>query len=122
MTFPDLKNLSLEGNLIEDLKGLEGWRSRFRGLEQLILSGNPVTSLSNYKDEMIRRYPKLIMLDNVVVDRPQIQIGDQNKSQTVPVQNPSTAVDANGRPILPLPVKGNLLVDHNGLAMSFLSE
>lgn len=121
ITFPDLKNLSLEGNEISDLKALEGWRSRFRNLEQLYLTGNPVMNVDNYRDVMIRRYPKLVLLDNVAVDRPAIDIGD-NKPRINIIQNPSTAVDANGRPIFPLPVRGHLQDDPNATATQFLMQ
>jgi nuclear RNA export factor len=120
VTFPDLKNLSLEGNII-DLKGLEGWKNRFKGLEQLVLVGNPVTDTPGYREEIIRRYQKLVMLDNESVNRPQIQIGDQGGGGGGTVQKPNTVLDANGLPLLPLPIKGNLLVDTNGIAMQFLS-
>jgi nuclear RNA export factor len=123
IVFPDLKNLSLDGNLIEDMKGLDGWRSRFRNLEQLILLGNPVVYAPGYKEEMLRRYPKLVMLDNVVIDRLQIQIGNQNApSRSQSAQRPVTATGLKGEPILPLTIKDNLLVDTNGLAMSFLTR
>lgn len=120
LTFPDIKNLSLEGNMIDELRGLDAWRTRFRSLEQLVLTGNAVASVSNYRNEIIRRYPRLIMLDNIQVERP--QIGDPKHDVNRHNQNPSTAVDASGRPILPLQVKENLMVDANGIAMAFLSE
>lgn len=121
-TFPDLKNLSLEGNLIDDIKGLDGWRSRFRSLEQLILLGNPVANAPGYKEEMLRRYPKLVMLDNNVVDRSQIRIqGTSTPNGSQPTNCPAVAIGPSGEPVLPLATKGNLLVDINGLAMSFLS-
>lgn len=100
ITFPDLKNLSMEGNDIEDLKSLDGWRTRFRHLQQLIFTGNPVASLPNYREEMIRRYPKLVMLDNIAVERP---------------------ADGSDES-LPMPVKENLMFDEHGIVMPFLSE
>ena len=100
ITFPDLKNLSMEGNNIEDLKSLDGWRSRFRHLEQLIFTGNPVANLPAYRDEMIRRYPKLVMLDNIAVER---------------------LPDGSDK-FLPLPIRANLMFDEHGIVMPFLSE
>lgn len=100
ITFPDLKNLSMEGNEIEDLKSLDGWKSRFRHLEQLIFTGNPVASLATYREEMIRRYPRLVMLDNIAVERPA----------------------ENSDECLLLPVRPNLMFDERGIVMPFLFE
>jgi nuclear RNA export factor len=116
LTFPDLKNLTLEGNMIEDMKAMEGWKNRFRFLEQLVMIGNPIVNLPDYRQEMIRRYPRLVTLDNIPVDRPKID------PVAGPAQNPSTAVDAKGRVILPVPTKTNLTVDPKSLVMKFLEK
>lgn len=120
ITFPDLKNLSLENNVLEDFKSIESWKNRFKTLEQLVMTGNPITNLPGYREEIIRRYPKLTMLDGVAVDRTHIQVGeDQNR--ILPVQNPSTAVDAAGRPVFPLSTKGNCQVgDDSAIVIQFL--
>jgi nuclear RNA export factor len=118
LTFPDIKHLSLAGNKLESMKSLEGWKNRFRLVETLSLAGNPIVNLPDYRQEMIRRYPKLTMLDDVPVDRPKIE------EVAGPVQNPSTAVDDKGKAILPLPTKGNLIDDPtpNTLIMAFLQK
>ena len=66
-TYPKLKNLSLANNSIARSKGLENWRQKFPHLRELILSGNPITSTPTYKADMIKLFPKLIMLDGQVV-------------------------------------------------------
>ena len=117
VTFPDLKNLSLEGNSIEDWKTLDNWRHRFRNLEQLVLSGNPITSQQGYTEEAYRRYPKLLMLDNVPVD-PVIR-------QKVAAENAAPAtvpIGPDGRPVLPHKVQSRFIQDDYGVGMKFLSR
>ena len=63
-TFPDLKNLDLSSNLLVDLKSIESWRGKFRRLEHLILSGNPLEAMvPTYKEEILRWFPVLRFLD-----------------------------------------------------------
>ncbi|KAK6510161.1 nuclear mRNA export, poly(A)+RNA binding protein [Arthrobotrys musiformis] len=62
-TFPELKNLSLENNNITSFKQLEPWRFKFRKLEQLILLGNPITQLPNYREDCRKWWKTLSMLD-----------------------------------------------------------
>jgi nuclear RNA export factor len=117
-TFPDIKNLALDGNRLADMKSVEGWKHRFRLLENLTFAGNPIVNLPDYRREMIRRYPRLTMLDGVPVDRPKIA------AVAGPVQNPSTAVDEKGKAILPLPTKGSLVEDPtpNAFLMAFFQK
>ncbi|KAK6517463.1 nuclear mRNA export, poly(A)+RNA binding protein [Arthrobotrys megalospora] len=69
-TFPELKNLSLENNNIATFKQLEAWRFKFRKLEQLILTGNPITQLPNYREDCRKWWRSLVMLDNEVYPEP----------------------------------------------------
>ncbi|KUJ22431.1 uncharacterized protein LY89DRAFT_680575 [Mollisia scopiformis] len=70
-TFPDLKNLDLSRNNLVDIKSLDGWRYKFKHLENLVLTGNPIEAqLSELKDEFLKRYPDLSMLNNVLVRSP----------------------------------------------------
>ena len=67
-TFPALKNLDLSNNKLKNLTALEGWRWKFRKLDQLILSGNPIeTEVPTYKDEIMKWYPTLSTLNTVQV-------------------------------------------------------
>lgn len=108
-TFPDITSLSLANNDLADFKALDAWKSKFRKLEHLILMGNPVTQVPGYRDEMARRYPKLITLDNLPVDRTNLK----------PVRG--TKADASGRTMLPRPIQPNLIYDNEGIGMQFLA-
>ena len=67
-TFPALKNLDLSDNRLRNLNALAGWRSKFRQLEHLVLSGNPLdTEESVYKDAILQWYPSLRMLNTLQV-------------------------------------------------------
>jgi len=67
-TFPDLKNLDLSRNKFADLKALNAWRWRFRHLENLLIVDNPIETLvPDYKQEIVRWYPNLQILNGVQV-------------------------------------------------------
>jgi nuclear RNA export factor len=66
-TYPNLQNLSLANNSIGKARNLELWRHKFRNLRELILSGNPITSEATYKDDIMKLFPRLIVLDGVVI-------------------------------------------------------
>ncbi|PQE29685.1 TAP domain-containing protein [Rutstroemia sp. NJR-2017a WRK4] len=70
-TFPDLKNLDLSRNNFADLKSLRSWRWKFRHLENLVLTSNPIETLDpEYKTEIVRWYPELQFLNGVQVRSP----------------------------------------------------
>ena len=66
-TLPSLRNLDLSDNLISDFDGLKFWRWKFRDLEQLILTNNPIDSALDFKQTITKWYPKLIQLNGVEV-------------------------------------------------------
>ena len=67
-TFPDLKNLDLSNNKLQDLKAIEAWRWKFRHLEQLVLNGNPLeTDLPKDQDDIMKWYPRLRTLNGIQV-------------------------------------------------------
>lgn len=67
-TFPDLINLDLEFNQIQDLRGLDVWRHKFRKLERLRLNGNPITDIpSDYKERLMEWFPKLHVLNDIQI-------------------------------------------------------
>ncbi len=71
-TFPTLKNLDLSNNQLKNLGALEGWRWKFRHLDQLILSGNPLeTESPSYKDDLLKWYPTLRTLNGITVRSPE---------------------------------------------------
>ena len=66
-TFPDLKNLDLSNNNFKDSQSLSAWRWKFRNLEFLDLTGNPISADPTFKDTMLKWYPKLRFLNNAEV-------------------------------------------------------
>lgn len=67
-TFPGLENLDLEFNQIQDLRGLDAWRHKFRMLQRLRLNGNPITDIpSDYKEKLKEWFPRLHVLNDVQI-------------------------------------------------------
>ena len=67
-TFPAIRNLDLSDNQLLTLKNIEGWRWKFRNLDQLLLLNNPIVSdESNLTRELLKWYPNLTKLNNVEV-------------------------------------------------------
>ena len=67
-TFPDLKNLDLSNNRLKDLRSIEGWRWKFRHLDHLVLTGNPIEAeLPRYTEELLKWYPTLRILNGIQV-------------------------------------------------------
>jgi nuclear RNA export factor len=72
ITLPHIKNLDLSNNLLPDLKSLQNWRWKFRNLENLVLSNNPLeTQEPNYNVEIMKWYPKLLLLNGIPVRTPE---------------------------------------------------
>jgi nuclear RNA export factor len=80
-TFPDLKNLDLSNNNFKDLAALSAWRWKFRSLDHLVLTGNPIeTQVPNYQQDMLKWFPTLRSLNTVQV-RSDAEIAEASKSK-----------------------------------------
>ena len=95
-TLPAIKNLDLSNNQFRNLSALEGWRWKFRHLDHLILSGNPLeTEEPSYENDIIKWYPILRTLNTI-----QVRTLDEIKAATstqmsIPVRGPSFRDEAN---------------------------
>lgn len=65
--FPRLKNLCLANNQISKFHSLEIWKHKFKMLNELLMLNNPIINDRLYRSEMLRLFPKLTILDNVLV-------------------------------------------------------
>ncbi|ODH50913.1 hypothetical protein GX48_02873 [Paracoccidioides brasiliensis] len=83
-TFPELKNLDLSNNQIKDIQSLLAWRWKFRELDFLDLTGNPISAEPNFKETMLKWYPKLRTLNQIQV-RTAEEIAAQRKTP-IPIQ------------------------------------
>jgi nuclear RNA export factor len=68
-TFPDLKNLDLFNNQIADTRAFNSWRWKFRHLDHLIISGNPIEN-TDYQPTLLKWFPKLRLINHQVVRTP----------------------------------------------------
>lgn len=66
-SFPHLKNLCLANNQISRFRTLEVWKNKFKDLRELLMTNNPITNDKLYRSEMLRLFPKLVILDSVMV-------------------------------------------------------
>lgn len=94
-TFPDLKHLDCSGNIFNDTKSLLRWRHYFKNLETLLLTGNPIeTNEPNYKEEVMKWFPKLQILSGVTVRTPeQIVAEEAAKAAMQPTPIPQGGAD-----------------------------
>ncbi|KAF2459987.1 hypothetical protein BDY21DRAFT_337075 [Lineolata rhizophorae] len=59
-TFPDLKNLDLSTNNFTSIRGLQGWRHKFKYLDHLVVAPNPFTENAvELQNELMKWYPRL---------------------------------------------------------------
>ncbi|KAF2498307.1 hypothetical protein BU16DRAFT_427994, partial [Lophium mytilinum] len=83
-TFPDLKNLDLSGNKIENTSALIAWRHKFRLLEQLLLNNNPIEKLQpGWEVEVMKWFPKLRVLNGIEV-RTDAQLAQMDEPKAIP--------------------------------------
>lgn len=90
-TFPALKNLDLSDNQLKSLSAIEGWRWKFGFLEELILAGNPLEiEVPTYKDQLLRWYPTLRILNGVTVRTPEeLSAASQRRAISIPILGPN---------------------------------
>ncbi|KAI9698176.1 MAG: nuclear mRNA export, poly(A)+RNA binding protein [Candelina mexicana] len=103
-TFPELKNLDLSNNKISDLRSIEQWRWKFRFLDHLVLTGNPIENQASYKDDILKWYPTLRMLNGVQV-RSDVEVA-------------RALATVQGK--LPLPIQGPNFQDEANIAENFI--
>lgn len=110
-TFPDLKNLDLSNNKFENMSALSGWRWRFRSLDHLVLTGNPLERVEpNYKDDVLRWYPSLRMLNGV-------QVRSDEEIAALAAKNIQAAQGKT-----PLPIRPALFQDESHIAENFIKD
>ncbi|KAG8527056.1 uncharacterized protein KY384_008485 [Bacidia gigantensis] len=80
-TFPTIKNLDLSNNQLPSLKALDAWRWKFRKLDYLLLSGNPIEQTEpNLQEDLLKWYPSLtIFNDDVVRSHQEVRARDSSK-------------------------------------------
>lgn len=74
--FPNLKNLCLANNQITRTTVFQIWENKFLSLRELLMLNNSVTKYHGYKNDMLKIFPKLVILDNIIVR-------DQNKLNSI---------------------------------------
>ena len=95
-TFPAIKNLNLSNNCLKDLVGLENWRWKFRKLDHLVLTGNPIEQeIPNYKDDMLRWFPSLTILNTIQIRSPEEAKSIANGKLPLPILGPSFRDEAS---------------------------
>ncbi|KAI9813131.1 MAG: nuclear mRNA export, poly(A)+RNA binding protein [Pycnora praestabilis] len=110
-TFPDLRNLDLSNNNFKDLRAIEGWRLKFRQLEYLIITGNPLeNNVPNYNDELLKWYPTLRFLNNV-------QVRSDKEIAAI-----ATSRDNAAKGKLPIPVQPASFHDEGQIAENFVKH
>ncbi|KAI9866485.1 MAG: nuclear mRNA export, poly(A)+RNA binding protein [Trichoglossum hirsutum] len=110
-TFPDIKNLDLSNNNLINMRSLDGWRWRFRNLEQLVLVGNPMETLApSYKDDILTWYPTLRILNGVQV----------RSDQELAALAASRALTSVGK--LPIPIRAAHFLDEGQIGENFVKH
>ena len=106
LTFPQLKNLDISGNAIQSMQGFKKWEGKFRDLETIFTTGNPVeTADPNFLPTMLEWFPKLQSINGNVL-RTAEEIAAKKAAQYP----------------TPLPQQGPDFRDVNGIGENFLLE
>jgi Leucine-rich repeat (LRR) protein len=85
-TFPDLKNLDLSNNKLKTLDNLNAWRRRFKNLEHLVLEGNELPAIETLKEELVRWFPSLKVLNAIQVRTDEEVILAKQRNLGPPIQ------------------------------------
>lgn len=105
-TFPQLKNLDMSGNQIANVQALGRWRGRFKALETLYMTGNPIEIADpSYQATLLEWFPKLQNINGM-----QVRTAEQIEQQAA-VSRPK-----------PIPQSGPDFRDVNGIGENFLVE
>ncbi|RCK59570.1 mRNA export factor MEX67 [Candida viswanathii] len=100
-TFPKLQNLSLQNNNFSRIKVFETWRHKLNFLRELILFNNPIvqtnnpTEIQNIKLELMKSFPRLIVLNGEILRNEQAL--DANLSFPFPPQQSMFFQDDDAR-------------------------
>ncbi|KAK3945286.1 hypothetical protein QBC46DRAFT_371799 [Diplogelasinospora grovesii] len=62
-SLPQLKRLDLSNNNLNALSNISKWKHKFRHLEELHVTGNPIEMQENYANELLTWYPTLQILN-----------------------------------------------------------
>lgn len=97
-SFPQLKMLDLSNNRFDHTRKLNRWSHKFRNLENLVLSGNPLeTQDPNFHVEILNWFPKLQILNGVQVRTAEEIEAKLRASRPTPIpQTGSDFRDADG--------------------------
>lgn len=79
-TLPHIKNLDLSNNQFANLEALQAWKHRFRQLDHLIVTGNPVETVPDFNVELMKWYPTLRLLNGVQI-RSEAEIAALNEKR-----------------------------------------
>lgn len=71
-TLPSVRNIDLSNNNFPDIRSIQAWRWKFRNLETLVLTNNPIIAQEpDLTVELLKWYPKLMVLNGVPVRSPE---------------------------------------------------
>lgn len=77
-TFPNLQNLSLLNNKFSRIKSFDVWKKKLNYLRELVLIGNPIidtndhTQALNVKLELLKVFPRLVVLNGEIIRNEQV--------------------------------------------------
>lgn len=97
-TFADLKNLDLSGNQLASIQGLGRWKGKFKSMEAVYLTGNPIeTAEPNLQTILLEWFPKLQNINGIQVRTPEqiAQREEELRPKPIPQSGPDFR-DVNG--------------------------